>query len=63
MIVGLAVAMPAQKHRDQKKPPPKPPAPVINPGEGKRPKPTPRQDGKKPKQNFAMTVWKEVETV
>ena len=63
MIVGLAVTMSAQKGRDQKKPPPKPPPPVINPGEGKKPRPTPKDGDKKPKRNYAMTVWKEVDAI
>jgi hypothetical protein len=64
MIIGLSVTISAQKNRD--KTPPKPPAPVINPGEGKKPRPTPKKgDGdKKPRneRNYSMIVWKEVES-
>jgi len=48
MIVGLSLAVSAQRN-DQKKPPPKPPPPVINPGEGKKPKNNPKPDGRPPK--------------
>lgn len=37
MVIGLSMAVAAQKE-DPKKPPPKPPPPVIKPGEGKKPK-------------------------
>jgi hypothetical protein len=39
VVIGLSIAVSAQKNEDQKKPPPKPPPPVVNPGGQKPPKP------------------------
>jgi hypothetical protein len=58
----LALSVSAQKGNDQKKPPKKPPPPVINPGEGKKPKPSREGDKKPKKQNYSMKAWKEVES-
>lgn len=51
MVIGLSMAVSAQKTDDQKKPPPKPPPPVINPGQ-KPPKP----DDKPKKPGMAFVV-------
>lgn len=45
VVLGLSLAVSAQRE-DPKKPPPKPPPPVIKPGEGK--KPPKNEDKKKP---------------
>jgi hypothetical protein len=51
LVVGLSVAVSAQKNDDQKKPPPKPPPPVVNP------QPKPPSDSNKPKKpGFALVV-------
>ncbi len=52
MVIGLSMAIAAQKNDDQKKPPPKNPPPVVNP----QPKPPPRenQPPKKPGTEFAL---------
>jgi len=51
MVVGLSLAVSAQKD-DQKKHPPKQPPPVINPGENKKP---PKNEGK-PKKSSAEFI-------
>lgn len=48
MVVGLSLAVSAQKNNDQKKPPPKDPPPTVNPrGDKPPPRNPPRED--KPK--------------
>lgn len=54
LVVGVTIAVSAQKN-DPKKPPPKPPPPVITPGEGKKP---PKNDDKPKKPAYTFLVWK-----
>ena len=50
VVIGLSIAISAQKNDDQKKPPPKDPPPVVNPGgEKKPPRDNPPRDTNKPK--------------
>ena len=50
VVIGLSIAISAQKNDDQKKPPPKDPPPVVNPGgEKKPPRDSPPRDTNKPK--------------
>lgn len=63
-IIGLSIAISAQKHDDQKRPPPKDPPPVVNPGKEKPPKEKPRDDKpKKPGMAYFALVVKESDRV
>ena len=59
VVIGLSMAVLAQKD-DQKKPPPKEPPPVVNPREKPPPRNPPREDKpKKPGMALSMSVRKE----
>jgi hypothetical protein len=57
VVIGLSVAVSAQKN-DPKKPPPKPPPPVVNPGGEKPPKPRDEKP-KKPGMAYSFLQAKE----
>ena len=59
MIVGLSLAVTAQRTDDQKKPPPKDPkeTPKVEP-RGEKPPPRPPRDPKKPGSEYSV-VWRE----
>lgn len=59
-VVGLSMAVSAQKD-DQKKPPPKDPPPVINPGQ-KPPRENPPKGEDKPKKPSIAFVFASKET-
>ncbi len=60
VVIGLSMAVLAQKD-DQKKPPPKPPPPVVNPGE-KPPRNPPREGDKPKKPGMAYSIAQRNET-
>ena len=58
-VIGLSIAISAQKNDDQKKPPVKDPPPVVNPRE-KPPPQKPRDDKpKKPGMEFSLVSQRE----
>lgn len=60
-VIGLSIAISAQKNDDQKKPPPKDPPPVVNPrGDKPPPRNPPRDDKpKKPGMEFSLVLHRE----
>lgn len=63
LLVGLTLAVSAQRGNDQKKPPPKGDAPKVEPREKPPPRNNPRggDKPKKPGSGFAL-VWRNEET-
>ncbi|HTH37160.1 MAG TPA: hypothetical protein VL572_04300 [Pyrinomonadaceae bacterium] len=62
MVIGLSVAVSAQRGNDQKKPPPKGDSPKVEPREKPPPRNNPRggDKPKKPGSGFAL-VWRNEE--
>jgi hypothetical protein len=61
LLIGLTVAVSAQRGNDQKKPPPKGDAPKVEPRDKPAPRPRGGDKPKKPGSGFAV-IWRNEET-